>query len=190
MIQNDLFRQCLAAVPEDQKAEFELSFGIAERISEVLKSKNLTQKDFAQKLHKRESEISKWMTGRHNFTMQTIAKIETALGCKLINIAKWYLQTKGKENLSSPCFFVCADYPNTPSVRLTAWIFLLRLTLTSSSSSLQGIDWASSSLLLLRSSVGIHLRRGHAAMTQHFLHRRDVCSSRNGKGAFVWRLLW
>ncbi|MDO5129105.1 MAG: hypothetical protein Q4D64_04200 [Prevotellaceae bacterium] len=31
---------------------------------------------------------SKWLTGRHNFTMQTIAKIETALGCKLINIAE------------------------------------------------------------------------------------------------------
>ena len=31
MIQNKLFRQCLAAVPEEQKAEFELSFGIAER---------------------------------------------------------------------------------------------------------------------------------------------------------------
>ena len=79
MIQNALFRQCLASVPEDQKAEFELSFEIAERISEVLKAKNLTQKDFAQKLHKRESEISKWLTGRHNVTMQTIAKIETAL---------------------------------------------------------------------------------------------------------------
>ena len=62
MIQNALFRQCLAAIPEEQKAEFELSFGIAERISEVLKAKNLTQKDFAQKLHKRESEISKWLT--------------------------------------------------------------------------------------------------------------------------------
>ena len=88
MIQNALFRQCLAAIPEEQKAEFELSFEIAERISELLKEKNLTQKDLAQKLHKRESEISKWLTGRHNFTMQTIAKIETALGCKLINIAK------------------------------------------------------------------------------------------------------
>ena len=40
MVQNALFRQCLAAVPEDQKAEFELSFEIAERIIEVLKSKN------------------------------------------------------------------------------------------------------------------------------------------------------
>ena len=56
MIHNALFRQCLAAVPEDQKAEFELSYAIAERISEVLQAKNLTQKDFAQRLHKRESE--------------------------------------------------------------------------------------------------------------------------------------
>ena len=60
-----------------------------------------------------------------------IAKIETALGCKLINIAKWDLQTKGKENFSTPCFLVCADYQNIPSVRLTAWIFFWWLILTS-----------------------------------------------------------
>ncbi len=86
MIKNDLFRQCLAAVPAEQKAEFELSYGIAERIGEILKLKGLTQKEFAGQLNKRESEISKWLTGRHNFTMQTIAKIETALGCKLIDV--------------------------------------------------------------------------------------------------------
>ena len=73
MVQNELFRQC--------------SGGRAERRNEVLKSEGLTQKEFAHKLHKRESEISRWLTGRHNFTMQTIAKIETALGCKLITIA-------------------------------------------------------------------------------------------------------
>lgn len=88
MIQNPLFRQCLAAIPEELRVEFELSFGIAERISEILKSKGLTQKDFARLLGKRESEISKWLTGRHNFTTQTIARIETALGCKVLTIAK------------------------------------------------------------------------------------------------------
>ena len=35
MIQNKLFRDCLAAIPAEQKAEFDLSFGIAERISEI-----------------------------------------------------------------------------------------------------------------------------------------------------------
>ena len=87
MIQNKLFRDCLAAIPAEQKAEFYLSFGIAERISEILKAKGLTQKDFARLLNKRDTEISKWLTGRHNFTTQTIARIETALGNKLISIA-------------------------------------------------------------------------------------------------------
>lgn len=86
MIQNHLFRQCLTSIPAEQKAEFELSFSIAERISDILKSKNLTQKELARRLGKRESEISKWLTGRHNFTTQTIARIETALGCKVITI--------------------------------------------------------------------------------------------------------
>ena len=39
MIQNKLFRDCLAAIPTEQKAEFDLSFGIAERISEILKAR-------------------------------------------------------------------------------------------------------------------------------------------------------
>lgn len=87
MVQNALFRQCLANVPAEQKAAFNLSYGIAERLEGILKSKGMTQKDFAHLLHKRESEISKWLTGRHNFTTQTIPKIETALDCKLIVIA-------------------------------------------------------------------------------------------------------
>lgn len=86
MIQNKLFRDCLASIPADQKAEFELSFGIAERISEILKDKGLTQKDLARLLNKRDSEISRWLTGRHNFTTQTIARIQTALECNIISI--------------------------------------------------------------------------------------------------------
>ena len=79
MIQNKLFRDCLAAIPAEQKAEFDLSFGIAERISEILKAKGLTQKDFARLLNKRDSEISKWLTGRHNFTTQTISLMRSAI---------------------------------------------------------------------------------------------------------------
>lgn len=87
MTQNKLFRDCLAAVPAEQKAAFDLSFGIAEKLSEVLKEKGLSQKDLAKMLNKRDSEISKWLTGRHNFTTQTIARIQAALGCNLVMIA-------------------------------------------------------------------------------------------------------
>ena len=85
-IKCETLRQALADIPAEQKTQIELSFAIAERIDAVLKAKGMSQKMFAQLLGKRESEISKWLTGRHNFTMQTIAKIETALGCKLIDV--------------------------------------------------------------------------------------------------------
>lgn len=86
MIQNPLFRECLAAIPEERKAEFNLSFAIATRIDEVLKRKGMTQRELAQRLGKRESEVSKWLTGRHNFTTNTIARISLALGTTIINV--------------------------------------------------------------------------------------------------------
>lgn len=86
MIQNSLFRECLAAVPEERKAEFELSFAIATRIDEILRRKGMTQRELAQRLGKRESEVSKWLTGRHNFTTNTIARISLALGTSVINV--------------------------------------------------------------------------------------------------------
>ena len=86
MIQNPLFRECLAAIPEERKAEFDLSFAIATRIDEVLKRKGMTQRELAWRLGKRESEISKWLTGRHNFTTNTIARISLALGAPIINV--------------------------------------------------------------------------------------------------------
>ena len=88
MIQNKLFHDSLAAIPDEQKAEFELSFGIAERMDAILKEKNISQRELARRLGKRESEVSRWLTGRHNFTTSTIAKIEAALGSPLVQIAR------------------------------------------------------------------------------------------------------
>ena len=87
MVTNELFRQCLSAIPEEQRAEFDLSYSIAERLDALLKQKGITQHELAAKLGKRDSEVSKWLTGRHNFTTNTIARIETAIGEKLIMIA-------------------------------------------------------------------------------------------------------
>lgn len=50
---------------------------IAEQIYQYMKQAgNMKQKDLAEKLGKKESEISKWLNGNHNFTIETIAKIE------------------------------------------------------------------------------------------------------------------
>ena len=49
----------------------DLSFQIVDRIHEILTSKGLKQKDLALLLDKKEAEISKWMRGTHNFTIDT-----------------------------------------------------------------------------------------------------------------------
>lgn len=54
------------------------------RINELLGRKEWTQKDFAEKLGKRPSEISKWLNGGHNLTLKSIAKMEAVLGENLI----------------------------------------------------------------------------------------------------------
>ena len=88
MTTNPLFRECLAQVSDDTRAEFNLSFEIADRIDAMLKKRGITQKELAAKMGKRESEISKWLTGRHNFTTKTLAGISIALGEPVISIPR------------------------------------------------------------------------------------------------------
>lgn len=78
-----MFRESLAAIPEDVVRMFEIEHIIAEKIDAALKAKGITKRQFARSMGKSESEVSKWLTGRHNFTLSTIAKIEVALGERL-----------------------------------------------------------------------------------------------------------
>jgi len=87
-IHNDLFRDCLASIPEERRIEFNLSFAIAEKIDNILKRKGMSQREFAAKMGKRESEISKWLTGRHNFTISTIAKISYVLETQIVEVCE------------------------------------------------------------------------------------------------------
>ncbi len=64
----------------------EKNLAIANKIDEILKARGLKPADLARMLNKKPSEISKWLTGMHNFTTKTIAKIEVALGKEIIHI--------------------------------------------------------------------------------------------------------
>mgnify|MGYP002866291017 CR=1 FL=1 len=88
MVTGNLFRQCLSEVFKETRAEFELSFEIAERLDAILREKGISQHNLAVMLGKRDSEISKWLTGRHNFTTNTIARIETAIGSRLVSVTR------------------------------------------------------------------------------------------------------
>jgi transcriptional regulator with XRE-family HTH domain len=58
------------------------------RINEILKAKGYTQKDLAEKMNKKPSEINKWLKGNHNLTLKTLARLEAELGEPIIYTSK------------------------------------------------------------------------------------------------------
>lgn len=75
-----------AKVSLEVRRRVDLSFLIVDRIHAVLERRGLRQKDLASMLDKKESEISKWMRGTHNFTIETISQIEKALGEPILQV--------------------------------------------------------------------------------------------------------
>ena len=73
-------------VNPDVRDSVALSFRIVDRIHEILEDKGMKQKDLALKLGKSEAEISKWMRGTHNFTIDTLVSIEDALDAPVIQV--------------------------------------------------------------------------------------------------------
>lgn len=87
MKRNALMEECRKFITPEIKLNVDLSIFVANRIFDILENQHMTQRDLAALLGKSEAEISKWLKGTHNFTFQTIAKIEIALGESIIEIS-------------------------------------------------------------------------------------------------------
>ena len=74
----------------------DLSFQIVDRIHDILVAKGLKQKDLALLLGKKEAEISKWMRGTHNFTIDTLVSIEEALDATIVQVYHPYTYTESE----------------------------------------------------------------------------------------------
>ena len=86
---NPEFQEMLDFVPKHIGRKVDLSFDIAKRIYDILKRKGWSQADFAKAAGKKEAEISKWMSGHHNFTIGTIAFIESVLDEGIISVKQY-----------------------------------------------------------------------------------------------------
>ena len=88
MKRNKILEERRKHVNPDVRKSVELSFQIVDRIHKILDEKNLKQKDLATRLGKSEAEISKWMRGTHNFTIDTLVSIEIALGEPILQVVQ------------------------------------------------------------------------------------------------------
>ena len=92
------FQQVLDETPEALKLQVEWSYEIADWIDNLLRSRKLSQKEFAKMVGTSEAAVSHWVGGGHNFTLSTLAKISAALGVQVISVGKG-LRTKVGHNV-------------------------------------------------------------------------------------------
>ena len=62
----------------------EQNIEIVLQINDILKSKGWTQSDLAKQMGKTNAEVSKWLSGMHNLTLRSLAKLKTALESDII----------------------------------------------------------------------------------------------------------
>ncbi len=79
-------KDLLKKTPEAVKIYSSKSFDLAVLLRTVLEQRNLSKSDFAKLVKKDNAVITRWLSGTHNFTFQTISEIEAELGMNLISI--------------------------------------------------------------------------------------------------------
>ena len=71
--------------PEEQNRA-DRKMQLAVKIGEAMRTAGLRKGQLARLLHKNPSEITKWLSGTHNFTVETLWDIGDVLGIDLVNI--------------------------------------------------------------------------------------------------------
>lgn len=80
------YREMVEQVPPQIIEELNLSFAISNRIDALMRERGLTKKQFADQIGKRPSEVTRWLSGQHNFTISTLAMLSTFFGKSIISV--------------------------------------------------------------------------------------------------------
>lgn len=90
-------KQIQEETPEEVRIFVRQYTDIVIRINQILQAKGYTQKDLAERMGKKPSEINKWLKGNHNWTLMTLAKLEAELGEPIIHISNQRLKKTRKK---------------------------------------------------------------------------------------------
>ena len=81
-----MLQERIAQVPDSIKKQYDYSFDLSDRIDEQMKAQGISRRELARRTGKRPSEITRWLSGQHNFTLATIAKLSVALNHDFLRI--------------------------------------------------------------------------------------------------------
>uniref|UniRef100_UPI00402527CE helix-turn-helix domain-containing protein n=1 Tax=Candidatus Cryptobacteroides bacterium TaxID=3085639 RepID=UPI00402527CE len=70
---------------------------VANKIADALNAKGISQKKFSEMTGRSESEVSEWLSGDRNFTIDTLSDIQQYLGIDLLNTSSMRTSPVSKE---------------------------------------------------------------------------------------------
>ena len=82
----ELVQQLIAAIPPEQKKQYDYSNGISDRLDAIMKERGISQRELARMTGKRPSGVTRWLSGQHNFTLATISMLSVALNHDFLSI--------------------------------------------------------------------------------------------------------
>ena len=75
-------------IPTEKREESRLAFAISNRLDTLMKERGLNRKQLAEAIGKRPNEITRWLSGEHNFTISTLSMLSTFFGQPIITVKK------------------------------------------------------------------------------------------------------
>jgi transcriptional regulator with XRE-family HTH domain len=77
------FQELLDEITPLEMEQTKVKMQIAARIEDFMKARNWNKSQFAAKVGKNPSEITKWLSGTQNFTIDVLTEIASAFGVEL-----------------------------------------------------------------------------------------------------------
>lgn len=110
----NLLNELLDSITPEEQAKTDKKMILATKIANAIKAKGLKKSEFAETLGKQPSEISKWLSGTHNFTIDTLMDIERVLSIQLLDTKNWdrldkYQRVEIKPNIGSATIYKLAS---------------------------------------------------------------------------------
>lgn len=108
-MKSKLYKQILEETPLETKIFVDKYSDLIVRINQVLREQGISQKELAENMDKKPSEISRWLSGNQNITLRSIAKLEAELGETLIEIPTKMLSSQFKEDWEMTYHTFCVE---------------------------------------------------------------------------------
>lgn len=80
------YNQIVASIPLKVHKEVEMQMAVSNRIYDLMTKAGLTKAEFARAIGKRPCEITKWLSGQHNFTLATLGMLSAFFGQPIVSV--------------------------------------------------------------------------------------------------------